>query len=228
MPRIYVDSREFQSGIPDLLKELGAILFTQQLTVGDYVVSEGVAVERKSVYDLINSIYDKRFFDQLSRLREAYTKAFILVEGNLETAKSVSGKSKLFNSALISAVVDYDVNVLFSSNKRESSEILFTLARKYQEDLERKPISLHSKPKFESIEEMQLYLVQSLPQVGVKTASKLLKEFSTVRNMCNGNIADFEKILGSRKKAELLYKILNTKFSNSNTNKSSSITDFVK
>ncbi|MEM3947070.1 MAG: ERCC4 domain-containing protein, partial [Metallosphaera sp.] len=72
MPRIYVDSREFQSGIPDLLKELGAILFTQQLSVGDYVVSEGVAVERKSVYDLINSIYDKRFFDQLSRLREAY------------------------------------------------------------------------------------------------------------------------------------------------------------
>ncbi|TRN00095.1 multidrug MFS transporter, partial [Sulfolobus sp. E1] len=70
--RIYVDDREKASGIPELLKELGLIVIFSQLEVADYVVADGVAIERKSVPDLINSIFDKRFFDQISRLSDSY------------------------------------------------------------------------------------------------------------------------------------------------------------
>ena len=214
MLRIYADTREKQSGIPDLLRDLGALVFLQQLSVGDYIVADGVAVERKNVFDLMNSVFDKRFFDQLERLREVYSKVFILVEGNLEGAKTITTKWKIFNSALITATVDYDVGVL---------------ARRYQErGVERKPISLHDKPKFESLDEMQLYLVQSLPNVGGKIALRLLTEFSTVRNICNSSIADLERVMKSRKKAELLYKIFNTKFSSNSDKKSASLTDFVE
>ncbi|ABP94260.1 MULTISPECIES: 3'-flap repair endonuclease Xpf [Metallosphaera] len=229
MLRIYADTREKQSGIPDLLRDLGALVFLQQLSVGDYIVADGVAVERKNVFDLMNSVFDKRFFDQLERLREVYSKVFILVEGNLEGAKTITTKWKIFNSALITATVDYDVGVLYSLDKRESAEVLVTLARRYQErGVERKPISLHDKPKFESLDEMQLYLVQSLPNVGGKIALRLLTEFSTVRNICNSSIADLERVMKSRKKAELLYKIFNTKFSSNSDKKSASLTDFVE
>ncbi|BCS92065.1 3'-flap repair endonuclease Xpf [Metallosphaera javensis (ex Sakai et al. 2022)] len=228
MLRIYADSREKQSGIPDLLRDLGALVFLQQLTVGDYIVADGVAVERKNVFDLMNSVFDKRFFDQLKRLKDVYSRVFILIEGDLEGAKAITTKWKLFNSALVSATVDYGVNILYSVDKRESAEILVALAKRYQEMRVEKPIVLHDKPKFESLDEMQLYLVQSLPNVGGKIALRLLTEFSTIRNICNSSIADLERVMKSRKKAELLYKIFNTKFSDNSEKKSASLTDFVE
>ena len=60
--RIVVDERERNSNIPDLLKEAGAAIDFAQLRVGDYVVSAETAVERKTIRDLISSIYDGRLF----------------------------------------------------------------------------------------------------------------------------------------------------------------------
>jgi ERCC4-type nuclease len=62
MIRIYADYREKNSGVPDLLKDLGVIVIFDNLSVADYVLSDEVGIERKNVSDLINSVFDKRFF----------------------------------------------------------------------------------------------------------------------------------------------------------------------
>ncbi len=81
--RIVVDEREKNSQVPTLLKNLGVFVDYEQLTVGDYVVTTETAIERKTVYDLINSIYDGRLFIQCSDLVNHYPKPFIIIEGNL-------------------------------------------------------------------------------------------------------------------------------------------------
>ena len=98
--RILVDERERKSGIPDLLRRAGATIDFAQLKVGDYVVSPETAIERKTIQDLLNSIYDGRLFVQCSQLNEHYMKPVLIVEGNIveflyapEKQQEVSGKS---------------------------------------------------------------------------------------------------------------------------------------
>jgi DNA excision repair protein ERCC-4 len=98
--RILVDERERKSGIPDLLRRAGAIIDFAQLKVGDYVVSPETAIERKTIQDLLNSIYDGRLFIQCSQLNEHYMKPVLIVEGNIvdflytpEEQQEVSRKS---------------------------------------------------------------------------------------------------------------------------------------
>jgi DNA excision repair protein ERCC-4 len=81
--RIVVDEREKKSGIPVLLRQAGAMIDFAQLKVGDYIVSPETAIERKTIQDLLNSIYDGRLFVQCSQLTEHYVKPVLIIEGNI-------------------------------------------------------------------------------------------------------------------------------------------------
>ncbi|MFL6488167.1 MAG: ERCC4 domain-containing protein, partial [Nitrososphaera sp.] len=91
--RIVVDERERNSNIPELLKSAGAFIDFTQLKVGDYLVSSETAVERKTVRDLVSSIYDGRLFVQCSDLVKYYQKPLLVVQGNIselvETSEDV-------------------------------------------------------------------------------------------------------------------------------------------
>jgi ERCC4-type nuclease len=75
------DHREARSGIPDRLAAAGIDVRAESLPVGDYVVSDRVVVERKTGADLAASIKDRRLFEQLARLAEAYPAVVLVVEG---------------------------------------------------------------------------------------------------------------------------------------------------
>jgi len=228
MIRIYADDREEASGIPSILRSLGITVFLRQLSVGDYIVGDNIAVERKSVIDLVNSIFDKRFFDQIGRLTSSYDISFLLIEGNLNRIYKITNNWKAVNSALISVMTIQNLRVIYSIDKQESAEILKKLAEKFQlNDNKKKSISLHDKPKFENIKEEQEYIVESFPQIGEILAKKLLEKFGTIKNICNANISDIEKAIGSRKKAEEIYKIINTPYSSSENNSKKSLLDFI-
>ena len=230
MIRIYADYREKDSGIPDLIKEKGAIVILDNLSVGDYVISDEIAIERKSVEDLVNSVFDKRFFDQLSRLSETYPKSFILIEGDTGKIRRITSRWKAINSALVSAIVDFDLRVLYSNDRTETAEIIYKIAEKNMQENKRS-ISLHDKPKFENLKDMQLYVVEAFPQVGRKLAERLLEKFGSIEKICAASVLDLEKVLGSRKKAEEIYKIIHTVYTKNekenNESGKKSILDFL-
>ena len=68
--RIVVDERERNSQIPKLLLDAGVRVDFAQLKVGDYITSAATAIERKTVNDLICSIYDGRLFLQCTDLNQ--------------------------------------------------------------------------------------------------------------------------------------------------------------
>jgi len=78
---VLVDHRERGSSIPQALVAAGLEVELTDLPVGDYVLGDGLAVERKGSTDLGASIRDGRIFDQAVRLQSAFAQAVLLVEG---------------------------------------------------------------------------------------------------------------------------------------------------
>ncbi|EFX01926.1 DNA repair protein [Grosmannia clavigera kw1407] len=79
-PRVVVDVREFRSSLPSLLHGRSMVVVPCMLTVGDYVLSPHICVERKSVSDLISSFRDGRLFGQCESMFQHYRDAMLLIE----------------------------------------------------------------------------------------------------------------------------------------------------
>lgn len=82
-----VDHRERNSVIPSALVAAGLDVQLSDLPVGDYVLGQQLAVERKGPTDLGASIRDGRLFDQAVRLQSAFPQAVLLVEGEPRIAE---------------------------------------------------------------------------------------------------------------------------------------------
>ncbi|KAI0475917.1 DNA repair endonuclease XPF [Xylariaceae sp. FL0804] len=79
-PRVVVDVREFRSSLPSLLHGRNLNVVPCMLTVGDYILSPEICVERKSVGDLISSFKDGRLFNQCETMFQHYRSAVLLIE----------------------------------------------------------------------------------------------------------------------------------------------------
>lgn len=87
-PRIIVDHREFRSSLPGLIHAKFITLVPLMLTVGDFVLSPRICVERKSVTDLISSFKDGRLYTQCEAMFRYYEQPCLLIE--FDESKSFS------------------------------------------------------------------------------------------------------------------------------------------
>jgi DNA excision repair protein ERCC-4 len=223
--RIYADYREERSGVPKLLRDLGVVVILENLSVGDYVVGEGILVERKSVSDFVKSIFDKRLFDQVSRLKESSSRAFLIIEGDLERVKRYVENWNAVLGALVAIQVSFDINVLTSTDVKDTAYLIYKLAEKFEES-QKRSISLVNKPKISSIKEAQEFVVQAFPNVGPVLAKKLLERFGSIRAICDADLVELQRVLGE-KRGEDLYRLMNSKYADSSSNerKAQKITD---
>ncbi|KAK4102070.1 DNA repair protein [Parathielavia hyrcaniae] len=79
-PRVVVDVREFRSSLPSLLHGRSVVIVPCMLTVGDYILSPGICVERKSLADLIGSLKDGRLYGQCEAMFQHYAHPMLLIE----------------------------------------------------------------------------------------------------------------------------------------------------
>src|SRR3972149_10493653 len=125
--RIIVDEREKKSGIPDLLKAVGVNIEIKTLPVGDYIVAPEIVVERKSIRDLISSIFDGRLFDQCNRLKEHFEHPAILMEGNVDEIDEITEHPLVFYGAISSVVLDYKIPIIPTPNASHSAKLLVSM-----------------------------------------------------------------------------------------------------
>ncbi|MFA7374167.1 MAG: DEAD/DEAH box helicase, partial [Methanothrix soehngenii] len=88
--KIYVDPRE--RGMAKLLEGRGAEVTLKNLEVGDYVVSDRVAIERKTAQDFVASIIDpeRNLFRQVADLARSYERPVLILEGRDLYSRQVS------------------------------------------------------------------------------------------------------------------------------------------
>ncbi|KAL4069136.1 hypothetical protein J3A83DRAFT_4096140 [Scleroderma citrinum] len=86
--QVIVDMREFRSTLPSLLHASGLLVVPATLTVGDYILTPDMCVERKSIPDLISSFNSGRLYTQCELMSVHYKQPILLIE--FEENKSFS------------------------------------------------------------------------------------------------------------------------------------------
>jgi DNA excision repair protein ERCC-4 len=222
--RIVVDERERSSNIPVLLKNAGAVIDFTQLKVGDYVVSSETAVERKTVRDLISSIYDGRLFVQCSDLVKYYQKPLLVVQGNIaelgETSEDVEDSDEiklhtermsLAYDALITVAMEFRIPIIHTPSAEQTAQLLVTLVNRSLQEAKATGPLLRKIKKENPIQIQQLSVLASLPGVGEKLAIRMLKKFHTPIRALNASAAELATIPGfGLTRAERVRKVLNT------------------
>ncbi|MCE4602477.1 MAG: helix-hairpin-helix domain-containing protein [Desulfurococcales archaeon] len=210
--RIYADIREEKSGIPSILEASGLVVIRRQLPIGDYIVSDQVVIERKSAYDFAKSLFDGRLFEQARRMSESYPIIIYIVEGDPGRIRRFAGLHRQLYSAMATLTIDYDARILVSNGPQGSAELIASIARRIQSEGGGRVV-IHKKPKMDDLESWQLYVLQSFPQVGPKTAERILERFGTVERFCRATMAELSTIPGlGEKKAENIRRILITPY----------------
>jgi Fanconi anemia group M protein len=190
---IVVDQRELDSSIArDLSRKDGVRTRLETLAVGDYVLSDRVVVERKSVSDFLDTLTggDRSMFEQVGDAARHYARPVVILEGeDLYGRRNVHPNA--IRGALSSLAVDFGASVLRTSDENDTAELLYTVARREQEDADR-TVSVHGEKGKRTRTEQQEYVVGSIAEVGPVTARALLSHFGSVEAVMT---ADEEALL---------------------------------
>ncbi|RQG93327.1 DEAD/DEAH box helicase [Natrarchaeobius halalkaliphilus] len=178
---IVADQREMDANIArDLSRREEVEIRLETLAVGDYVCSDRVVVERKSVADFVDSLVggDRSVFEQVGAMARHYSRPIVVVEGEgLYDQRDIHPNA--IRGALSSLAVDFGASVLRTEDEDETTELLAVIATREQQTADRE-VSVHGEKQSKTLAEQQEYVVSSIAEIGPVTARSLLSEFGTV------------------------------------------------
>ena len=205
--KIIADHREEASGVIRELKDLGADVETRQLKVGDFILSDRVGVERKSVDDFLQSIVDKRLMPQAKFLRETFERPVLIIEGkSLYYRRAIHPNA--IRGTLAALAVDVGIPILPTRDEKETALILLAIARREQFP-ESREVAVRGEQKKLGLPECQRFLVEGLPGVSVVLAKRLLEHFGTVEKVMCASLEELQQVKGiGKEKAKEIRKVL--------------------
>ncbi|XRO77567.1 DEAD/DEAH box helicase [Methanocaldococcus sp. 10A] len=202
--KIIVDVRE--KNMAKLLHNYADVEL-KTLEVGDYVLSDRVVVERKTADDFVNSIIDKRLFNQLKNLKKV-EKPLLIIEG--ENFSRLHENA--IKGAILSIIFDFGIPIIFTKNAEETADLLIKIAEKEQIKEKRAVMVRYGKTTM-SLKEQQKFIVESLPDVGGALAERLLKHFKTVENVFTAKEEELMKVEGvGKERAKKIRDVLTAKY----------------
>jgi Fanconi anemia group M protein len=194
---LVIDQRELDSTIArDLSTREGITTRLETLAVGDYVCSDRVAVERKSVDDFLDTLTggDRSLFEQVGDLARSYARPILILEGE-ELYEKRNVHPNAIRGALSSLAVDFDVSVLRTTDQADTADLLEVIARREQETAERS-VQVHGEKSAKTLAEQQEYVVSSIADIGPVTARALLEAFGTVEGVMTAREEDLLEVQG--------------------------------
>lgn len=178
--RIIVDSRESRSNIAKFIQRAGIDVTIAELEVGDYVLAEGVGVERKRADDFVLSILDGRLMSQIPLLKSSYERAFVLIEGDVFTTHSNIAEDAILGALSYISLLN-GIPILHTVDATQTACMLIRMAKHATEGLGYTPALRGGKPK--DRQSQARFLVEGLPAVGSAAGIKLLEHFGSARSV---------------------------------------------
>jgi ERCC4-type nuclease len=202
--RIAVDHRE-DAHFDELLKALGADVERRVLSVGDFLCSARLAIERKTRADFEQSVIDGRLFSQLPNLLANYERVVVVVEGS-------GDEGRLARASLLGAyaaiVADYGASLVFTDGMEGTAELVFNFA-KHEQLGKGQPLRIYAKKKTFTPSQTSRSIVESLPMIGPKTAKAMLRHFGSVDAVARASERELADVPGvGKKRAKLIRAIL--------------------
>ena len=210
-PTIIIDSRELGSPATRELSKYDIFITQESLSIGDFIISDRTAIERKTVEDFVASIIDGRLFEQVSNLKSAYEMPILLIEGeSFQTQRNIAPEAVM--GAVASVIVDFGVPVVWTRSPSETALLLLSIARREQSKGERRPrIRMERKP--ESLANEQEFVVAGLPLVDRVLARRLLRAFGSVEKIFLASEKELQNVEGIGKKiSERIRKLVSTPY----------------
>jgi len=200
VPLVIIDTREATSRIPKLLKRNGALLQSQELEVGDYVLSNRLVVERKTYSDFVSSIIDGRLFQpsspgqqsQLSKLAQQRL-PLLLIQLESEVIERQIHINSIMG-AISSIILDFQIPVVFTRNDSETATLLFQLAKREQRDTPAEFSLPTISKKEQNIKEIQMFMLAAIPGINFTKANNLLDKFKTIQAVASANLDELTTV----------------------------------
>lgn len=186
---IDVDVGEMRSGVPALLQKRDAGVRVLQLATGDYVVGDGIGVERKSVLDLHYSISSRRLWSQLATYRAELRRLYLLVEGSSLDDGKISPAG--VRGALLE-IGDRGVTVIRTVDVHDTAEWILRLAVRAQRRGKRPRARLRVYPPAVAPRD----LIAGIRGIGPRRAELLIERFGSIRGIASAHRDELQSVPG--------------------------------
>lgn len=215
-PTVVVDMREFRSALPSLLHGRNMHVVPGQLTVGDYVLSPTICVERKSVGDLISSFKNGRLFNQAETMLQHYKYPFLLIEfdqhksftldpfadlTSLSTLKMPGADNKDLQSKIVLLTLSFPrLKIIWSSSPYQTAEIFEELKKQQEEPDPMRAVRIglgdDEDPEEKTFNTGPQDMLRTIPGVSNKNASRLYLERRNIMDIANMSLEELDPLVG--------------------------------
>ena len=223
---LYIDDREksnFSTIVEEKASKMGILTERKRLKVGDYVIGD-VCFEIKSSQDFLQSVLNKRIWNQIDNMDRNYQRNFVVIHGTMLEAvdkfmthssggnsnyrsKSVWLRQK-FMGAIGRIRLDYDVDVIWKDNQTNVIEELMVIIKMSPNKRAMIEPTIIKKITTEDIRVDMLCMLKGLTRA---KARLLLEDFGSIMEIGENEITDILKTKGVGKvTAERLLNILNS------------------
>lgn len=232
-PRVVVDVREMRSSLPSLLHARSMVIIPCMLTVGDYVLTPQICVERKSVRDLISSFKNGRLFNQAETMLQHYKYPMLLIEFDQNksftldpfsdyssslsstTIASASNPSSDLQSKLVLLTIAFPrLKIIWSSSPYQTAEIFEELKKQQDEPDPLRAVQIGlgagEDPELgqQSFNQTPHDMLRSVPGVTAKNMSRLTLEVGDLVDVSNLEEGELDTLVG-REAGRQIYRFFN-------------------
>ncbi len=178
----------------ELIRECGAFYVQMvRLKAGDYLIENGVLVERKTAADFAASLADGRLFPQASLLAHSPHRPVVLIEGSTMTPMRYVHPHAM-QGAIVSLAAMWRLPVLHTPGSGDSLRILQFLANETGRPRHHIVRRYDRKPK--RLASRRIFVLQGLPGVGPVLAGRLLHQLGSVERVVTADVEMLSRVRG--------------------------------
>lgn len=227
-PRVVVDVREFRSSLPSLLHGRSMAIVPSMLTVGDYILSPNICIERKSIKDLISSFKDGRLYSQAETMLQHYKSPMLLIEfdqnksftlepfadlsGSLSSVNAANASSDLQSKLVLLTLAFPRLRIIWSSSPYQTAEIFESLKTQEEEPdpiaAVRVGLDKDMRAEDQAFNREPQDMLRVVPGVSAKNLKNLVIEARNIQEVANMSVAELEPAVG-KEAGRQVYRFFN-------------------
>jgi DNA excision repair protein ERCC-4 len=207
--------REFRSELPGLLHAQNMDVIPAQLTVGDYILTPNIAVERKSVSDLIGSFKSGRLYNQVETMLEHYKNPMLLIEFGNEKSFTLEPFADLTHSAAAAAMATPDLQskivmltihfprlrIIWSSSPYQTVQIFEELKKQQEEPDPYKAVMIgleegEDPETGRTFNQDPVDMLRTIPGITEKNIVRLSLQINSIQELANVEEGELDEMVG--------------------------------
>ncbi|KAF5972738.1 DNA excision repair ERCC-4 [Fusarium coicis] len=216
-PRVVVDVREFRSSLPSLLHGRSMVIVPCMLTVGDYILSPNICVERKSISDLISSFKDGRLYSQAETMFQYYKSVMLLIEfdqnksftlepfadlsGSLNSVAPTNMSSDLQSKLVLLTLAFPKLRIIWSSSPYQTAEIFESLKTQEEEPdpiaAVRAGLDKGTRAEEQAFNQEPQDMLAIVPGVTPQNIKNLVLKTESIREVANMTVQELVPLVGT-------------------------------